>query len=467
MRAFENNADLRIEKLNVDRNQANLLMQRSIFDPQLSADANISDYVSIINEYDRSYNGPDPYGLRNDFVDTKSVRLELSQLLPTGGRLSLVGMENYLNNSAYEQRYSNGTYIYPFQETYTTRAFVMLSHPLLRNAGVDTTMTEIRVARIGNRIAGEQWKLSLCRTSASVYRKYIDLWTAQSSLRLTEQTIADLRMALPPGSPPEVVAELEKNIKPLADRIGALQGTIANLNRSLVHDLYRPPDWSSQLDRVRYVAVPPPETTEEPPKLDSSSLLHLVQVSPEYRIATHILSQQQQRLDKNSNQTLPELNVYGRIGYIGLSGGVTDSVEDAGAIDNEEWEFGMRFTVSLGDKRERGLEESSQTEVTSAKYRLEKITYELQERLGGILQVRQSQYSSYCDVKQERQSLEAKAEIGPTKEPPAKPSPTEAVKFWQVRLRELDALALCEKTRLDWEVTTGQLLDRFGISVEE
>lgn len=466
-RALENNADLKIDRLNVDRNAAGLLTQRAIFDPQLAINGSASQYVSIINQYDYSYNGPDPYGLRNDFVDNKEIRIELSERLPTGGRLSLVGSENYLDNTAYQQQDWQGNYVYPYQETYTTRAYVMLSHPFLRNAGVDATMAEIRISRLNTRIAGEQWKLSLSRTSASVYRKYLDLSTAQTSLRLTQETIANLRQLITPASPPEAVADIEAKIKPLSDRTASLQAAIDNLNRSLVHDLYRPPDWSQHIDRVRYIATLPPDTTEAPPQLDSTVLMHIVQTSPEYRIAVHNLSQQQLRLDKNSNQALPELEAYGRIGYIGFRGDLADSVEETSAIDNKEWEIGLRFTISVGDKRERGLRESAQTEVTAAEYRLEKLAYELQERFTGLLQNRQALYARYCDARKERESLDSNSLIGPTKPAKAATSPAETVRFWQVRLQELDALALCEKTRLDWEVATGELINRFGLVVEE
>lgn len=460
LQAFENNADLRMERLNVERNDAILEMQRAVWVPQFSMSGSSSDNVSIQNAY--SYSGPDPYALRNEFITNKYVETQLSQQLITGAQLALVAREENYANSVYSQQNSAGQYYYPLQETWTTRVFASISQPLLRRAGVDATMAEIRIARLGKKAAGQLWKMSLSRIAAAVYRKHLDLYLAQAEMQLVNEAIHHQQQAqIQAGKNPE------EGLDPLRQRVAALKQTIDTLNASLIHDVFPPPRWQQASREVTYRVAYIQEPPLNPPDINDTELGRVVMDSPEYRVASQVLEQQKLRQHKSGNDNLPNLDVYGKLGYVGYQGGMSQSIDQINGMQHDEWEIGVRFSIPLSDKRAEAMKTLSQCDVDSASYRLERLTYDMQERLGGILRTCRAQYGSYKDARKKREELQEQLLIGPTKPDQPKLSVEHAAQFRQNRMTELNALVNYEKTLVEWEMATGNFLGRLGFSTDD
>jgi hypothetical protein len=121
--AIRNNIDLRVEALNASVAELSLARSRSIYDPQLSASTSYGD---------TSYPG-------ETFGTTSSVStLDISQYLPTGGRVALTTQSGY---TSAENPASGLT-----PRDWLSSVGISISQSLLKNAGQEITELNITLA---------------------------------------------------------------------------------------------------------------------------------------------------------------------------------------------------------------------------------------------------------------------------------------------------------------------------------
>ena len=141
IRALQHNLDINISRQTKESRQADITVEQAKFDPTLSVNG---QYNRIVNPLNRPVFGATGNNLNEITIfdqRTKSVTLDATTNLLTGGNVDL----NYSpSRTNVNQNLATG---FLFNPSYTGGLALTLTQPLLRNAGIDVTKTFIRIAQ--------------------------------------------------------------------------------------------------------------------------------------------------------------------------------------------------------------------------------------------------------------------------------------------------------------------------------
>lgn len=312
--ALQHNRELRLERLNpLIREQDVRREAAALFSPRLTVEAGA----------DRSQRPSGSVLAGADVLEARNIDVNSSVSLRsiTGGVVSV----DFRN-----KRLETNSVFQIFDPQYTTELALTLTHPLLKNFGIDLNKTRLKVAHNTAEISKQQLAVSLINLVAEVQQAYWDLV-------LTINDLATRRQAW------EVAQHLERRTQELVGRgrlpsIATLQAAATVLERAI--DL-QAGEYAFENAEQRFKALLnldqtslPTDATILPLDVPLSEVRDISVDEGVQQALTNRPEMSQAKLDQENkrlgvtfaeNQRLPELNVVGSVGLSGLSGTLTSS----------------------------------------------------------------------------------------------------------------------------------------------
>jgi outer membrane protein TolC len=176
-RALERNTSLAVERENLAQAGLSILGAHGAYDPFLSAELGWRRHTDPINS---AFSGA-PAGKLAPELESGSTSASVSQLLPTGGSVSLL--------AAGERDTTNGAFTI-LSPAYTTSLGVSVRQPILRDLRIDPAREAIRVASATRDASRARLARIVAETVAQVDASYWGLVAARRNVTAIESSVA-------------------------------------------------------------------------------------------------------------------------------------------------------------------------------------------------------------------------------------------------------------------------------------
>lgn len=346
--AVSKNIDLRAETLNALMAETDLARTRGLYDAIFS----VSGSGGI------SYVPGEPFFLTKN--STSSIAL--TQYLPTGGSIAASTQAGFTTAETNINRTST--------TDWQSSVGITLSHPLLKNAGKETTELSITLAVNTLQDTLERFRSSATDTVLSVISSYNRLYTVRHVL---ESRVAALNSAQ------NLLDEISKKVKPGPQQkmeLANAEFAIAQRRRDLVDAQRNVSDQEANLryligieEKIKIIPIDPP-SREEPQETEEQA----VKASMELRSDLNQLrmslksSQLQERVARH--QTLPDLFLTASGGFSGIGDDFGSSFRKIGERPSRFWSASMQFSRPIGNT-------SAENDYRRSKFRAEQVHYQI------------------------------------------------------------------------------------------
>lgn len=326
-------ADLEIRKEGVKGASA-------IFEPVL-----VSSYSHL---YNNEQNDSAQFASRG-FTETyeqkvDNYKVEVEGLLATGGQVTVGTALNVSEDDLSDNK-----------SQYRQLAYVNLKQPLLKNAGIDTTNTKIRIAEGDVGLALQSYRQEMLNLVGRASIIYWELSLAQQQLAMRAESVEvakrileDNRARFETGKMAEIeVLEAEAGVAlRKALEVEAHKKYVEAKNDALT--LFA--EHSVAYDAV--ISAIDPLELEKGTHNYQNSISKAFKYRPEYLATQMKLSQEKIRLAYAENQRWPELDLKGSYGLNGLESDWSDAWDKMEDDDYYSWSVGLELRVPLfGDKK--------------------------------------------------------------------------------------------------------------------
>jgi outer membrane protein len=357
--ALANNADLNVFVNTAESARYALMVDKAIFDPNLSA--------SSIRAHQESPATSTLVGAVVNRVETFDGKGQVQQLTPIGGTFTLGYAANRTaTNSSY-------SYINP---SFTSSWALSLSQPLLRGFGIGPTYWQIRIGRNNQDSAYLDFVRSVQTVVDAVDQSYWDLVYAidnlevkKESLRIAQDLNRITKIKIDVGSlAPIDIVQTEVGIAQAEQDIITAEGLIGDAQDRLKRAL--------NFDPTRWTTVPIAPTDKlEDEKMGSVNVDDAIRTAlekrPEVQQALYSVQSSRTTYDYWRSESLPGLNLVGSFGTLGVAGSLhifDDNGNQIGHVGgdfgdawnnmttarNKNWSFGLTFNYPILNRAGRG-----------------------------------------------------------------------------------------------------------------
>ena len=320
--ALGKNHDIAIEQQSFRIAGASLTRADGSYDPGFRLDARYRDHTDALNSALSGAIRPD---LGPNYTNLTSA-ISLSQLLPTGGTVSVSGL--LWRDTALSQ-------FALLTPAYTTGFSIDLRQPLLQGLSIDPARRAIRIAKLDKDRSVASLRRTVADTVAAVERAYWTLGATRRVVAVAEKSVnlaleqkanTDARIeagVLPESDLAQPVAEVERRKGELfSAQENAQQAEL--LLKSLV--LSDPNDtlWSETL-----VPADAPDTARRPVDL-AAALAEAETLRPELRDAALQVERQDVEIEAARERVKPQLDLVASYGRRGLAGTANPNIISLG-----------------------------------------------------------------------------------------------------------------------------------------
>jgi outer membrane protein len=392
------------------------------------------------------------YSERNDLYNGG-----LEFLTPVGSRFrvgyNLRRLQNSLNTTL------------PHSE-YVTTLGATLTQPLLKNAGIASTMARIRLAAINSDIAFQEYRRQLMLTLSRAESAYWDLYFSQEqerisgeSVQLAESIFTDNKARQEVGKSSELeVLQAEAGLSlrrsrrsDAGQKMGEAAAQLGTLFSGYAMD-----------SRIAVRAVEEPLMRDV--VLDFYESYRLAyENNPDYlsrkaqAVAEHV------RLAFAKNQRLPQLDLKGSYGLNGLGVNPGNSHDDLERAEFPAWSVGVEMRIPVtGGIRERNEYKAAQLSKQKSLVNLKEIEVQIGNALGTAMMkvrnLRDSVQNHRSVISFHQQLLEnqlARLEVGVID---SRTVLETEEKLFEARMAALDSLVLYQKALLELDLIRGTTL---------
>jgi len=357
LKAMENNLGLAVEVLSPELADISVSLAKEKFMPSLSLSYGIDSNVQP------SYSWLD--AAEQVSTDSTDYSAQISQLIPTGGNLSinLTGYATETNRSfqTINPRYG-GTLRFNFTQ------------PLLRNFGFNINRREIRIAQNNSAISETQYRRALQDTIYNVEEAYWNLvYTIENlkvirqSLKLAQDLLEKNRRAVEVGTlaPIEILTAQEQVATREAEILEA--EALAKNNEDALKTIINLAADEEDAEILRINPTDKPGYEKKDMTLEQA-LVVATQNRPDLQVSRIDLKNKEISLSYAKNQLLPELSLQASYWSPGISGdqivyqggnpltgvvvdtvpgGPSDALKDAFSFKNNNWSVGLTFSFPL------------------------------------------------------------------------------------------------------------------------
>jgi outer membrane protein TolC len=362
-RALVGNPDLRRERVAVAKAAARQITVAGQFDVRL--DGRLATERVVV-----------PDGLANRDT-TSGVALGLTRDLETGGRLSLTGIAQRISVLYLDPTYSqyNGT-------TYQSNLALAFTHPLLRGLGTEVALANVRKARIERDIAElnrqmracnvvrdvaiAYWELAYATQDLAIRRSAVAL--AQEQLRITQAMIGVGRLA--DADAASVERAIAQRLEELA--VGEQNLYFRSLDLEVLFGV------AVEADRPALSAADAPVALSS--AVDASAeVARALAANPQLRALQRGLDLSQADLLVAKNTLRPRLDLGARVGPVGRSLGLSDSIRHTGGFSDLTWMAELTFELPVQNRTARGQMQAAEETVNLARINADDLAARIRE----------------------------------------------------------------------------------------
>jgi len=352
---LENNESVQAQMLEAEVNRRKSRAEYGAFEPEW-----VSSVTREINnrqnntEQAASLGGVSELKERNTIYDSG-----IESLIPTGAKIRLGSTLSDLNNNVPPSAFLSSSNGNVFFKQYQTFVGVTVTQPLLKNAGGNATLANIRIAAMDSDIAFQEYRRQLMLTISQAEAAYWNLYLAQEQVRFFDESVsvaetilADSQERLKAGQGSELdVLEARSG---LALRHTKQNDAIQNSYEALarLQSLYGA---APLREGMTIRAVDAPGITKAMPAYYQRFQLAF-DLNPDYLIQLKKVDQAKVRLGLANNQRLPEMNFRGSYGFNGLGSSPSQSFENLTGRDFLSWSAAVDLHLPLlGGIKERNI----------------------------------------------------------------------------------------------------------------
>jgi outer membrane protein len=339
-RVVVQNQQIQIQEAQWGIKQAEEAGTHAIFEPEFVSSAEYEDN-SQRNTVQESINrlGEEVYTERNwDYNFT------LEGLVPTGGKVSLGYEMRDLSNSVTKS-------VADEDDEYEMFLGVNLRQPLLKNAGIETTKTAIRVAQRESQASFQEYRQEMMRKVSEAASVYWDFYQAQENLVLIRESVRIAEKILIDNRQRHRTGKMAKT-----EVLEAMAG-VASRKTLYSEAQHEHRETANRLSKV--LSIPPSqkslrfEATDKPVvdnlDFDEQAILkRAFELQPAYLEAHERLNKADIKLAYAKNQRWPELDLVASYGFNGLDFSRSESWDQIKNGDYETWSVGLEFRVPIG-----------------------------------------------------------------------------------------------------------------------
>lgn len=449
--ALERNLDLKAELYNPAQAEADIRINRAIYETHLTLDSSYRDTTLYSPGLNRDYD-------QSTFTITPGAY----QLLPSGGTLGLA----YQNTKE-----SNSTVAAPALGTYWTSSLgLTLTQPLLKNFGRDTTELNIKVAEVAKGTSLSQLKSRILATVAQVRSEYFrlaafreDLESRKTSLELAQKVLSETEARVKAGVLPAMeilnaqfgVASREKELidaeKAVSDQVDILAQLI-------------------QLDKVAEI-IPSDKPDRATIVMNTEAALNnALSFRPELDELKGQLQSYELQASVAKSRTLPSLNLTSSVALTGIDEDYNRNSERLGSFDYPAWSVGVQFDYPLGNQAAENDYRRSRLKAEQAKVQLQNLQSSIENEVKIAIRGVTSSYKQldvadrgrlFADERVKAYLKKSEVGLATTKDLLDVENDLVAARTNQIKAEALYAISLTQY----WKAT-GELLDREGITID-
>ncbi len=348
--AIENNYGIKIQQISPMQAAEALIKQQAVFDPTVTSgdqDGNGGLLAVTTNrQASTTRGGNDTY--------TLGATGGLGVNFPTyTGGVFRVGYDMGYNESS---TLSNVTSYEPY---YTAAAFMAITHPLLRGAGLDYNLAGIRIAKNNRDISDEQFRQQSIQSVFDTESAYWNLVRAIEDLRVSVKSLqvsVDNRQSsylqYKAGTQPELeVTTADAGVAVRLSSVISAESTVRDREDQLKNIINLPDDWRLKDLHIVPLDQPVERIEDISPELDLSKALS---IALKCRPELHQLDIERRSLEiavrQRTNELMPTLNMTASLAYQGLDGGFTEAPSRIGINPRNSSTAGVTFSYPLGNR---------------------------------------------------------------------------------------------------------------------
>lgn len=376
VRALQHNLDISISRQNKDSRLADIIIEQSKFDPNLSING---QYNRTVNPLNRPV-----FGSTGFFLDqirifdqrSSSVTVDASTNLITGGNFDV----NYSPaRSSVNQDLATG---FLFNPSWTGGLAFTFTQPLLRNAGVAINKTFIKVAQNNAEVEQHVFRDRVMTVVTTVEQTYWELVfanenlkVAQAALKAAEELLATNRAKSKAGIMSIVdVLQAEAAVASRVEQVLVAEKSIRDQEDQL-RRLLNPGEEDLRQD-VRLTPADAPVTFLEPLSLQEAIDIAIEQ-RPEITQAKKNIESGELNKQFARNQLLPTLSFQGTMGLAGLGGDYSESFTKNFSGDFYNYGAGLVLSYPLGNRAAVSTYNKRQLEAKNAEITLSNVRQQI------------------------------------------------------------------------------------------
>ncbi|MFW5870699.1 MAG: TolC family protein [Candidatus Sumerlaeota bacterium] len=356
---LKNNRAIRVEDYNRAIAHSAIQQAYAIYDLLMTASAEYTNQDS--QQPNRAVPGGGPV-VSNTYNTT--IQAALSQLLPSGARVSLYALQTRARTDSPEP-----LAIDPYS---MVRAGVDFTQPLLRNFGRTVTEAPIRISRISEEISKEDFRDQVIEQLTTAVNSYWDLVFAVDNYEVQKLSLKRAREL-------ERVARIR--FETGADVIAVVRQAEADVRRreALVIDARRSiADASDALKRIMNITegsrqwemnlVPVDRPSVEAVELNEEAIYdEALRFRPDFRGAALGLDILDIRRKVARNEMLPQLDATAGYSVSGLEDDFSAAVDEMETVDYDGYNIGLTLSFPLQNRRAREAYRQSEMELGQAR----------------------------------------------------------------------------------------------------
>ena len=357
--ALSNNLGLKIEEISAQISSASLEEQKSVFDPMLTLEGTVEESDNTT---------------KNDYTISPSV----SKKFQTGGSASVaLSVFHYDITDSYLS--SMDTEIEDANHYFSSTMTFILSHPLLKNRGVDINTSGILMSENSLKISRLLFRQKVIDVRSQAQRLYWEafkakeqLAVAKSSLLIAEEFLDEAQEKVKLGElVPIDTLEARAEVAQRKEEVITLENAILDSQDALVYYIY------GQIAPEADILLAQNAEHRKVIVNEADILSFALKNRTDYQVA--LLNFENTRLDVvyKKNQTLPEIDISASLSINGLEDTLGSSVEKMAGSDNYQGQLTISASLPWNFRKERAQYMRSRLEKKQAIYALKEIEQEI------------------------------------------------------------------------------------------
>lgn len=376
IRALQHNLDISISRQNRESRLADIVIEQSKFDPNLSINGQFNRTVNPLNRPVFGGTLETLNQIRIFDQRSHSVTVDASANLITGGNFDV----NYSPaRSSVNQSVAGG---FLFNPSWTGGLAFTFTQPLLRNAGIEINRTFIKVAQNNAVVEQHVFQDRVMTVIATVEQTYWELVfanenlkVAQAALKAAEELLAANRAKAKAGVMSIVdVLQAEAAVASRVEQVLVAEKAIRDQEDQL-RRLLNPGEEDLRQD-VHLTPVDSPVTYLEPISLQEA-IDTAIERRPEIVQAKKNIESGELNKQFARNQLLPTLSFQGTMGLAGLGGDYGESFTRNFSGDFYNYGAGLVFSYPLGNRSAISTYHKRQLEAKNAEAALASVRQQI------------------------------------------------------------------------------------------